>query len=518
MADHDPCLFPLRCSVNPRLVAAARAVTELARRLPDFEAEHGAAAASAARRKVAEADPLRFALTYLPHHMKDADGAITLSTVHEEWIDAALTWGDTPEPGTERDAYVAPREMGKSTWWFLLLPMWAAATGRVSFAAAFADSAAQAEGHLSTFKRELDENRRLREDYPDLCAPAVRPKGSNVADNRAMLQTRAGFVFAARGIDSGNLGMKVGAHRPDLLILDDVEPGEANYSGYQVDKRLGTVLDVVLPLNVSARVVLVGTVTMPGSIVHQLVRHAAGEEPAAWVKDERFRVHHAVPFTDEGESVWPEKWPTDYLLGIRHTRSFAKNFLNEPVATDGDYWTPDTFRYGTVTGITRQLLSVDPAVTTKTTSDYTGLAVVGLAPAERRCVVRAARQVRQRGPQLRRTLLALLDEFPETTHIYVESNQGGDTWHDTFHDMPVPVVAAPAGKGSKEVRAAEAVNHYERGRVLHEVRLPEVEAQMCSFPKAPHDDMVDAVGNAVCRLLRPKAPKKRATAATMSYA
>ena len=503
--------------MNPRLLAAARAVTELARRLPDFEAEHGAAAASAARRRVAEVDPLRFALTYLPHHLKDAEGSITLSTVHEEWIDAALTWGDTVAPGEERDAYVAPREMGKSTWWFLLLPLWAAATGRVHFAAAFADSAAQAEGHLSTLKKELDENARLREDYPDLCAPAIRPRGVTVADNRALLQTRAGFVFAARGIDSGNLGMKVGQHRPDLIILDDIEPGEANYSAYQVEKRLGTVLDVVLPLNVAARVVLVGTVTMPGSIVHQLVKHAEGEEAAAWVKDEGFRVHHAKPFGDDGESVWPEKWPTDYLHGIRHTRSFAKNFLNEPVATDGDYWTPEVFRYGTVEGITRQLLSIDPAVTTKTTSDYTGLAVVGLSPVERKCLVRHVSQVRLRGPALRRRVLALLEEFPETTHVYVESNQGGETWQDTLHDLPVPVVLKHNTE-KKEVRAAEAVNHYERGRVLHERRLPEVEAQMCSFPKGPHDDMVDAVDNAVNRLLRPKAAKKRATAATLAYA
>lgn len=43
--------------MNPRLLAAARAVTELARRLPDFEAEHGAAAASAARLRDALASP-----------------------------------------------------------------------------------------------------------------------------------------------------------------------------------------------------------------------------------------------------------------------------------------------------------------------------------------------------------------------------------------------------------------------------------------------------------------------------
>lgn len=513
--------------MNGALVAAARAVAELQRRLPEAARIGGDEAVRALRRQVAGVDPLRFALVYLPHHLKDADGNITLSSVHEEWITAALAWGESAGPGEERDAYVAPREMGKSTWFFLLLPMWAAATGRVRFAAAFADSATQAEGHLTTFKKELDENPRLREDFPELCAPAVRPRGATVSDNRALLVTKAGFVFAARGIDSGNLGMKVGAQRPDLLILDDIEPGEANYSAYQVEKRLGTVLDVVLPLNVAARVVLVGTVTMPGSIVHQLVRHESGEEPSEWVKDERFRVHHAKPLVyDEAgneESVWPEKWPTLWLQGIRHTRSFAKNFLNEPVATDGAYWTPETFRYGAPSPLhpcTRRILSIDPAVTTKTTSDFSGLAVVGYAPKTdddpERCYVRRAWRVKKTGAALRAEALAAIEADPTITQILVETNQGGDLWREVFHHMPVKV-SVIHNTAPKEVRAAEAVNHYERGHVMHEERLSDAETEMCAFPRAPHDDVVDAVVNPVNRLLKKRPPKKRAGGSSRSY-
>ncbi len=467
-------------------------------------------------------DPLLFVLFFLAHHVRDEAGNVTLSMVHEEWIASARRWLDpVADPQEQRDAFVAPREMGKSTWWFLLLPLWAAAHGHVRFAAAFAHSGTQAEEHLATFKRELDHNAALREVFPELCAPATRPRGQTSADNRGMLQTRAGFVFAARGIDSGNLGMKVGNQRPDLLILDDVEPGESNYSSYQVEKRLGTITDVVLPLNVRARVVVVGTVTMPDSIIHQLVKHGSGEELQTWVTDEGFEVHHALPLIEDeaGEtvSVWPEKWSTAYLLSIRHTRSYAKNFLNEPLATDGDYWTPEVFRYGTVEGVTRTILSVDPPVTTKTTSDFAGLAVVGFSPMLRRCVVVEAVRVRLTGALLRRRVLAMLEEFPEITHVLVETNQGGDLWLEVFHGLPVPVLTKHQTE-KKEVRAAECVNHYERGRVLHAKPLPEAEAEMCSFPKAPHDDIVDAVDNAVNRLLAKKVPKKRAQAMSRSYA
>src|SRR3546814_3895779 len=50
-------------------------------------------------------------------------------------------------------------------------------------------------------------------------------------------------------------------------ILDDIEPDESNYSQYQMRKRLTTIIDTVLAMNERAHVALIGTVTMPGSIV-----------------------------------------------------------------------------------------------------------------------------------------------------------------------------------------------------------------------------------------------------------
>lgn len=474
----------------------------------------------AARRAYTRRDPLLFALLYVPHHLRAeaTDWKITLADPHLDWCRRALTW-TTPvvEPRSARTAEIAPRETGKSTWWFLILPMWAAAHGHRKFAAAFADSTGQGETHLSTFKRELENNDRLREDFPDLCTPARRRQsGTTVADRQGMLHTKAGFVFAARGIDSSNLGLKVNEQRPDLILLDDVEPDESNYSAYQAKKRLSTIIEAILPMNLRAIVVLVGTVTMPGSIVHQLVRAAAGEPPEDWIVEEKFTAHHARPIVtrDDGSerSIWPAKWPMDFLNTIRKTRSYKKNFDNDPAGADGGYWTADDFRYGNLEGVTAQVLSIDPAVTTKKTSDYTGLAVVGYAPArvdrdgERprqipsRCVVEGAWEVRLVGEELRRHVLKLLEQWPRVRVVLVEVNQGGEHWHSILHDLPVPIRTVHQTV-KKEVRAANVLNYYQRGRVLHAKPLPRLEAQMAAFPKAPHDDLVDSVGSAVTRLL-----------------
>lgn len=462
------------------------------------------------RRRVTAHDPLLFALLYLRKHLRMA-GDVTLSEVHHEWIERAALWADgTPsEPGRDRDAYLAPRGLGKSTWWFLVLPLWAGAHGHVGFFAAFADTSAQAEAHLATLKVELDHNPLLRFDFPDLVAPLVRPaSGASVADNRSQYQARSGFVFAARGVDTGNLGMKVGEKRPDIIICDDLEPGESNYSAYQAEKRRGTLIDDILALNVYARVVLVGTTTMSGSITDQLREAyeamARGEElpeSVAWVAEQHFRVHltPAIATNDDGSrrSIWPEKWSLPWLEERERTREFQKNYALSPLGADGGFWTIDDIERGRLERMTHIVVSVDPAVTTKGKSDYTGIAVIAFDSVSKRCAVLEVQQVKLVGEGLRDKVIAMLDRW-DAGLVLVETNQGGDLWPIVFHHMPVKVKTVHQSV-SKEDRAADALAHYQRHRVLHLEGAPlaDFEAQLVAFPKAAHDDMVDAVTSGV---------------------
>lgn len=483
----------------------------------------------AAIKAACELDPLLFALWYLPHHLADEStgGLISFSGFHVSLARRALEWvRPTPPPRTQRHADVAPRESGKSTWKFTILPVWAAAYGHLGFVASFADSGPQAEMHLATFKRELDNNERLRRDFPDLCAPG-KLRGVSDSDTKGMYIARSGFVFAARGIDAKTLGMKVGTKRPDLILLDDIEPNGANYSDYQKEQRLDTLLNAILPLAVHARVELSGTTTMPNSIVHDLVRTVTEpDEPhAEWVADELFQVHHHGPFAQDelGQdvSVWPEKWPTEYLLSIRHTRGFSLNYLNDPMAIDGVYWSKDDFRYGSTFPAARTVLCLDPAVTTKEKSDFTGVSIVagrhasGRVPAMAR-VLFAAQVKLPPGAPLRAYCLRLLEAFPEIGGVIVETNNGGDVWDvAVLHDMPVRVITTWS-EAPKEERAAHCLAKYQRGQVEHERPLPVAEAQMIGFPRG-HDDIVDSIGSGVRYFIPDERVQRRRKSTSHSY-
>jgi phage terminase large subunit-like protein len=478
------------------------------------------------RRILTRYDPLLFALTYLPEHLRGEETGerITFAECHLAWVEQAKQWSvPAVVPQQYRDAYVAPRGCGKSTWFFLILPLWAAAHGHRKFAAAFADSGPQAQMHLATFKHELESNDLLRADFPELCEPSRRRSGGTESDTQHLLICRNGFVFGAKGIDASSLGMKVGKRRPDLIILDDVEPDESNYSDYQAGKRLTTLIDTIMPLNVYARVVLVGTVTMPDSIVHQLVKTVTTtDDPPKWIKEQNFHCHYypaiiTDPETSAERSIWPQKWPYSWLDEIRGTRQYAKNYANDPLGRDGDYWKAEDITYGEVPALTHQLLSIDPAVTAKEKSDFTALAVIGYSASERRCVVRHAAALKvQPGEALRQRVIAVLEEFEDIRLVVIETDQGGDAWLAILHDLPVKIVTVSQSE-PKEVRAARLLMWYQRQvngkrRVVHEHKLPQAEAQLTSFPKGRNDDLVDAIGTGVDQFFRQR--KKKAGGST----
>jgi hypothetical protein len=505
---------------------------------------------SEGRKTLSKLDPMLFALIYMRKHLRNELGLISFADAHFLWVRAARRWiGPARGQREDRKAFVAPRACGKSTWWFLILPMWAGAHFHAKFAAAFADSGSMAELHLATFKAEQADNTLLKADFPDFCSPARRHTGRTVADNQNMLHTKSGFTFVAKGIDSTSLGMKMGETRPDLLIFDDIEPPEATYSPFQREKRLSTVENAILPLSELARVAIVGTVTMPGSIIHELVRHAKGEDVEPWVDEQKVKTYHTRPIIMRPDgterSVWPKKWSMEYLASIRHTRSFKLNYDNDPKGREGDYWSAEDIHYGTPPNITKYFLFIDPPVTVKTHSDYCGVTLVGYAPGTGKSNLSAADvnkygrthlseamlrseivpgkasrlsricilegwAIKMTGKKLRDFILEQVHKEPRISAVVLENNQGGDLWLEILHNLPVRLVTYPS-RESKEVRFARGLDLCQKNRVEFGKVIPALEDQLLGFPRLANDDLLDAAVAPMLRLLTPKIAQKDGT-------
>ena len=471
---------------------------------------------SEGRKELTKYDPMLFALIYLPHHLQNAQGEITLSEFHIDLAEYGKSWIHKPTtPKQNRDAFIAPRECGKSTWIFLILPMWAAAHGHVKFIAAFSDAASQAETHLMTFKNELEGNEYLQEDYPDLCKPKiVASSGRAMASNSWRIIQSNDFIFDANGIDTNSLGKKVFGQRPDLIILDDIEKGEKNYSEFQAGQQKNTVFDDIAPMNIYARMIFVGTTTMPNSVMDQFRKYAEGyaDPELNWIKDQNVNVHYypAILNNNDGSerSVWPEKWPIEWLQSQRHLRDFAKNYMNRPVNTDGTFWANEDVEIEELEDYGNTIISIDPAVTKNKISDFTGIAVLSRgisADGKNNVYVRHAEQVKMSPSEIADRVASLVDIY-DAGVVYVEVNQGGDLWKDVFKQVPAKY-RSKTQHLSKQIRAGKALNFYQQKKVKHTAHFPVLEEQMWAFPKISHEDVLDAVVSGILYFLDNKAVK-----------
>jgi hypothetical protein len=112
--------------------------------------------------------------------------------------------------------------------------------------------------------------------------------------------------------------------------------------------------------------------------------------------------------------------------------------------------------------------------------------------------VKQALRVRLSGADLRRKVLSMLEADPAIGAILIEVNQGGEVWLDILHGLPVKVKHQTV---KKEIRAANVLNDYQLGDVIHANGLMDLETEQVGFPRAPHDDLVDAVGTGLAYFL-----------------
>lgn len=448
-------------------------------------------------------NPLLFALVYLRPTLRKGVPDITFSEFHIAAYRAAVRWCDDQPMYALRDAWLASRNAGKSSVFFLILAIWAMAYGHRRFIIALSDVSSIAEGHLATLRDELKTNARLRRDFPKLCTPVRSTNQEYVA--------ATGAAIVVRGLDSGMLGMKIGNDRPDLILIDDGEGTKGRYSMAKKATRLDTLLTAVLPLDLRAAVQLVGTTTRYGSILHDI------QQGEPWAVSEHFRLRHypaliTDPTTGRQRSGWPGKWPLEFLLAEQGKHGFDLNFQCEPSAPGGSFWTPDDIDIEPelARSVRHLVLAIDPAVTSKATSDQTGMALLGYAPEFRRVIVLRAAGFRVNPEQLSTKVHAMIAAHPDIKEVVVERNQGHDFVSHAIGPLPTGVRLVPKvtthGKAERfgillrryQPRTLTVAGgsrlHHLPPEVVHAGPFPALERQMLTVTGGDEpDDIIDSV-------------------------
>lgn len=127
----------------------------------------------------------------------------------------------------------------------------------------------------------------------------------------------------------------------------------------------------------------------------------------------------------------------------------------------------------------RIVIAVDPAVTSHSGSDETGIIAVGLGT-DGLGYVLADESGRYRPEEWARRAVSLFKSL-DADRVIAEVNNGGDLVESMIRaaapDVPYKAVRAAKGKAH---RAEPVAALYERGKVLHVGAFPELEDQMCA--------------------------------------
>lgn len=228
-----------------------------------------------------------FVQTYFPHYLRSKH----TSELHRYLFEHLPQMVNDEKSVVS--AIAAPRGEAKSTLVTQLFTLWCIVTHQKHFAVLIMDSIDQAYPMLEAIKAEIEFNPRIKLDFPEVTGEGkVWQMGAIVTANNVKVQV-AGSGKKLRGL-------RHGARRPDLIILDDIENDEQVRSPEQRDKLENWLKKTVLPLGAAGEksdVVYIGTVLHYDSVLSRVLNNPA------WQKA-RFKSLIRMP---ENLSLW-DRW------------------------------------------------------------------------------------------------------------------------------------------------------------------------------------------------------------------
>lgn len=473
-------------------------------------------------------DVLAWSRAYLADYFSDPPAPF-----HHELL------GDLRDADRRLLARVAPRGHAKSTCAAFAYPLWCICHQQRRNIVIITHEASLATQFVRDIRHELESNEHLLAAYGDLCTPATTPHGSSAdtsaspAPQRAartsapkkpsrakwtqeLFTTTTGISVQAKGSGASFRGARVGPHRPDLIICDDIEKDEHVASPEGRRKLEYWLRRVVLPaLAPDGRLVLLGSIIHYDSLLANLRDR---QRFPGW----DYKVYRALEaeLRADGQyyrvALWPARWPLARLDHERHrvgTLAFEQEYMANPIDDSVRVFRPEWLQpyHADLDAIRERLvtlMAIDPA-TGATGGDFFAL-WVGQVDISSGIIYTRELTLERIGvvQQVKRIVAAFERWRPikigiETTAYQVALKDILEDYGRTNH-VYMPIVAIQT-LVNKRARIEGSSVFYENGTFRLPPGLsPDIESQFLHFPKARHDDAPDvcAMGIELARAAR----------------
>lgn len=441
-------------------------------------------------------------------------------------------------PNRARKVRAWPRANAKSTIYNFFTPANAALYGKRRMVVQVSDSESQAESFLNDIKTAFETNEHIQEDFGEVQGAVWR---SDMISVKALSGETVWLV--ALGAGSSIRGLRKAQHRPDLIIVDDLEDDESVMTQERIEKMWSWFNKALMNLgDRRTDVVVVGTVLADGCVFDRLLKSPAWdakklEAVIRWsnsplwdvwtriytslelTKDERdtkadeFFNAHKEEMLKGTAVLWPEGQSYDYLMKV-YTEigeaSFSSEYQNDPVNLEDALFNRNMLAYYDDDELRRVRIleyygAVDPSMGKTRISDYTAIIVLGRGDNGFLYVLEAIIE-RMRPDKLIDTLLQIGRTY-QFTRFGIEVNQAQELFRlmlvekGAKEGLYLPLVEIRHNK-DKVLRVQALLpfikNHYVKFSREHKLLID----QLCGFPKLRYDDGPDCLEMAV-RMVSP---------------
>ena len=398
------------------------------------------------------------------------------------------------------------RGAAKSTNMDVFVPMWLMAQEHreINVMVLVGKSEDNAKTLLGDIQAELQYNQRYIHDFGEQYNVGSWEEGEFV--------TRSEVAFFARGRGQSPRGLRYRSHRPDYVIIDDLDDDELVESPDRVNKLFDWLRSALFGTLDGGR----GRFIMIGNLI------AKNSVLARWCDIKSVHVTRVNIYDNRGNVSWAAKWTPQEVKDIEAVvgyRAFQKEYMNNPII-EGAIFRNEWIRWGkrpAWSKFSEIVLYIDPSFKGSTKNDYKAAKLWGKAGTT---LYHLRAFVRQSSvAEMVRWCYDLYEWTREqgiAVRWYMEANFMQDTILDEFRregelrGYQLPITGDKRKKPDKFQRVEAISPLWERGFVVYDETQrddPDMLAgidQTLAFEKGMrgHDDAPDADEGAIWMLQR----------------
>ena len=410
----------------------------------------------------------------------------------------------------------APRGTAKSTVTTLIYPLWKVAFKRSDedlFIVIISESQAQSINFLSRIKYHLTHSQNFKEVFGDMGPnTAKRWTHTDIVLNNGTRIIAVGTGQRVRGFIEGDT-------RPNLIIVDDFESELNAYTPEARAKNRKWMTEAVIPsLSDEGKIAMIGTVISEDCFLYW------AKESSAW------NVLWYSIWNDKEESIWPERFPKERILGIKdefssvgNINGFYQEYMNIAQSPEDAPFQPDwiklhSYEYKKIDGqnliIKNEGLEnekikpvelytgVDPASSLSARADFFVIATIAIDNDNNKYVLDIYRDKISPAQQPQKIIDVYKKFRPRRVKVETVGYQEAlrTAVRELMREEQLYIPGLEAGvkpRNSKSERLLSLVPLFAKGTFYFKPEHMIAQQEFLSYPKGKHDDIMDAIWTAL---------------------